>query len=98
MRGKGDRDAVSQNDLRRGRREVLRCEAPVIGDDDALRGLAPVHHVAGDAVRASAHVLERELVGDPGPPTVGPEHDGRGRRGLTGHVHFVSPPVPNSAR
>ena len=88
---KRDRDVVGEEDLGRGRGEVLGGEPPVVGDDDALGRLAPLDDVAGDAVGAAADVLERELVGDPGPPAVGPEDDGRGRR-RAGRVTSRHPP------
>ena len=73
--GDRDGDVARQEDLGRGRGEVLRGEAAVVGDDDALRLLAAVLDVARDAVRAAAHVLEGVVVGDPRPPAVGAEHD-----------------------
>ena len=72
-----DRDAVPEEDLSRRRGEMLRREPPVERDDDALRRLAPLHDVVGDAVGAATDVLERVLVGDAGTPAVGPEDDRR---------------------
>ena len=92
VRGEGDRDVVGEDHLRGGRREVLRGEPPVVGDDDALRLLAALDDVVGDAVGAAADVLEGELVGDPRPPAVRAEDDrrrGRARR----VVRHVSLPV-----
>ena len=74
-RGVGDRDVVGEQDLGGRDREVLRREAPVVGDDDALGLLAPVDDVARHAVGAAADVLERVVVGDPRPPAVRAEHD-----------------------
>ena len=67
---------------------VLGREAPVVGDDDALRLLAPAGHVPGDAVGAAADVLEGEVVGDARPPAVGAEDDRR----LDGGVGHERPP------
>ena len=93
----GDRDVVGQQHLGRGQREVLGREAPVVGDDHALGGLAAADDVGRHAVRAAPDVLVGELVGDPGAPAVGPEHDRRRGRCLTGQGH-VSPPLRSSAR
>jgi hypothetical protein len=60
---------VGEEDLGAARGEVLRGEPPVEGDDDAL-ACSPADDVAGDAVGAAPDVLEREVVGDPGPPAV----------------------------
>ena len=87
----GDRDVVREEDLGRGHREVLGREPAVVGDDDALGGLAALDDVGGHAVGAAADVVVGELVGDPGAPAVGPEHD-RGRRGRLpgkGHVDVL---------
>ena len=67
-----------------GDREVLRPEPPVIGDDHALRLLAALDDVAGDAVGAATDGVEREVLGDPGPPAVRAEDD-PGRGGGVGH-------------
>ena len=93
----GDRDVVGEEDLGGGGRKVLRGEAAVVGDHDALARLAPIDDVARHAVGAAAHVLEGELVGDPGAPAVGPEHDRRGRR-CDGLERHVSPLGSSSAR
>ena len=75
VRRVGDRDVAREQDLGGGRGEVLRGEPAVVGDDDALRLLAPLDDVLGDAVGAAADVLEREIVGDPRAPAVGAEDD-----------------------
>ena len=80
VRGERDRDVVGEDDLGRRHREVLRREAPVVGEDDALRLLPSPDHVARDAIGAAAHVLEREILGDARPPAVGAEDDRRLRR------------------
>ena len=82
-----DGDVVGEEDLGGRGREVLRGEPPVEGDDDALRLLAAPDDVAGDAVGAATDVLEREVVGDPGPPAVGAEDDRRRGRGLGDDRH-----------
>ena len=81
MDGEGDRDVPGEEHLGRGLGEMLRREAAVVGDDHALGLLAATGHVLGHAVGAAADVLERELVGDPGPPAVGSEDDGGRARG-----------------
>ena len=68
--GEGDRDVVGEQDLGGGCREVLGREPPVVGDDDALGGLAPPDDIARHAVRAAPDVVEGELVGDPGAPAI----------------------------
>ena len=95
--GERDRDVVGQQDLGGGRGEVLRGEPPVVGDDDALRLLAPLGDVVRDAVGAAADVLEREVVGDPRPPAVGAEDDRRRGAGSPRRVTLASS-GPRSAR
>ena len=93
----GDTDVVREQDLGGGHREVLRGEAPVVGDDDALGRLPTAGHIRGDAIGAAPDVVVGELVGDAGAPAIGPEDDGRGGRRCAGQGH-VNPPVRSSAR
>ena len=98
VRGVRDRDVVGQDHLGRGDREVLRGEPPVVGDDDALGLLASPDDVAGHAVGAAADVLECEVLGDPRPPAVGPEDDGRLRGGPVVAVTGDPPIRPRGPR
>ena len=53
VRRERDRDVVGEDHLGRGHREVLRGEAPVVGDDDALRLLALARPRSGPRRRRS---------------------------------------------
>ena len=96
--GIGDRDVVGGQDLGCGGSEMLGREPPVVRDHHALGRLAPADDVGRDSVGTAPDVLERVLIGDPRAPAIGTEDDSRGRGGLAGQGHLVSPPVPNSAR
>ena len=84
--GEGDRNVVGEDDFGCRGGEMLGREPSVVGDDDALRLLAPLDDVARDAVGATAHVLECVLVRDLGPPAVRAEDDRRRGRLLDHHV------------
>ena len=58
-----------------GAGEVLGGEAPVMADHDAAIGRAGLLEVLRHAARASAHVMERVVLGDGGAPAIGPELD-----------------------
>src|SRR5258708_34415323 len=77
-----DRDVVRDDDLRRGHREELRAEAPVIREDDPLRLLAALDDVPRDTVCAAPDVFEGVVIGDLRAPAVRSKHDRRLRRGL----------------
>src|SRR5207247_1914410 len=74
-RGERDRDVVGDEHLGGGHREVLGGEAPVVGDHDTLRLVALAGDKAGDAISTAPDVVEREVLGDAGPPAVGAEDD-----------------------
>ena len=79
-----DRDVVGEQDLGRGPREVLRGEPPVVGDDDALRLLARAPRRTRATPSAQRRTFsKREVLGDPGPPAVGPEDDPWSGRGAS---------------
>ena len=86
-----DADPLGDEDLGRRLGEVFGREPTVEGDDDALGLLPALDDVVGDAVGAATDVLERVVVGDPRPPAIGPEHDGRGRRGAGRGGHVILP-------
>jgi hypothetical protein len=97
VRSEGDRDVAGEQDLGGGGREMLGCEPPVIGNDDALGNLAALDDVTRHAIRAATDGIERELVGDPGSPAIRAEDDGRGLWRSADQRH-LKPPEPNSAR
>ena len=97
MDGEGHRDVMGEEDLGSRGGEMLRRETTVVGDHHALRLLAAIDDIAGHAVRTAADVVEREVVGDPGPPAVRAEDDGRGL-GRLADQRQLNPPALNSVR
>src|SRR2546430_14546599 len=61
--------------LARGRREVLRGEAPIEADDNAAVSAAVLDDPLRDRLRADADRVEGVLVGDTSSPAVGAEDD-----------------------